>query len=95
MKHSERNIKNEPITMTYIALNTKSRAVLIGCFFIEQSSCTEEDEELRTNDVKAKTCLFTGQVDVRHMPFIYVILIPEITICVGDKRILAITNLET
>ena len=28
-------------------------------------------EELRTNNVKAKTCLFTGQVEVQHiyMPF--------------------------
>ena len=24
---------------------------------------------MRTNNVKAKTCLFTGQVDVHHMPF--------------------------
>ena len=41
--------------------------MLIDCFFIEQSSCTWR-EELRTNNVKAKTCLFTGQVDVQYTP---------------------------
>ena len=53
------------------SLNSKTTAVLIGCFVIEQSSYTWR-EELWTNNVKAKTCLFTGQVDVQHMPFTYV-----------------------
>ena len=52
---------------------------------------------MRTNNVKAKTCLFTGQVDVQHMPFTYVTLYNpdslDNNLC--DKRILAITNLET
>ena len=69
---------------------------LIGCFLTEQSSCTWW-EEFRTNNVKAKTCLFTGQVDVQHMPFTYVTLYNpdsrDKILC--DKRILAITNLET
>ena len=50
--------------------------MLIGCFFIEQSivwlaSRRTRREELRKNNVKPKTCLFTGQVDVQHiyMPF--------------------------
>ena len=51
--------------------NPKTTAVLIGCFFIEQSSYTGWDE-LLTNNVKAKTCLFTGQLDVQYMPFTYV-----------------------
>ena len=75
--------------------NSKTTAVLIDCFFIEQSSYTGWDE-LRTNNVKAKTCLFTGQVDVQHMPFSYVTYNPDSrdnNLC--DKRILAITNLET
>ena len=45
-------------------------------------------------DVKAKNCLFTGQVDVQHMPFTYVTYNPnsrDNNLC--DKRILAI-NLE-
>ena len=62
-------------------------AALIGCFFIQQSSYTWR-EELRTNNVKAKTCLFTGQLEVQHMPFTYVTLY-------NPQRILAITNLET
>ena len=69
---------------------------LIGCFLTEQSSYTWR-EEFRTNNVKAKTCLFTGQVDVQHMPFTYVTLYNpdslDNNLC--DKRILAITNLET
>ena len=40
---------------------------LIGCFLTEQSSYTWR-EEFRTNNVKAKTCLFTGQVDVQYTP---------------------------
>ena len=56
--------------------NSKTTAVLIGCFFIEQSSYTGWDE-LRTNNVKAKTCIFTGQVDVKHMPFTYVTYNPD------------------
>ena len=55
---------------------------------------------MRTNNVKAKTCLFTGQVDVQHMPFTYVTYNPDSrdnNLC--DKRILAIqlaiTNLAT
>ena len=55
---------------------------------------------LGTNNVKAKTCLFTGQVDVQHtyMPFsafTYVTYYPDSrdnNLC--GKRILAITNLE-
>ena len=77
------------------SLNSKTTAVLIGCFVIEQSSYTWR-EELWTNNVKAKTCLFTGQVDVQHMPFTYVSYNPcsrDNNLC--DKRILAITNLET
>ena len=79
----------------HISLNSKTTAVLIGCFFIEQSSHTWR-EELRTNNVKAKTCLFTVQVDVQHMPFTYITYNPDFrdnNLC--DKRILAITNLET
>ena len=60
--------------------------MLIGCFLIEHSS----------HQVKAKTCLFTGQVDLQHMPFTYVTYNPDSrdnNLC--DKRILAITNLET
>ena len=75
--------------------NSKTTAVLIGCFFIEQSSYTGWDE-LRTNNVKAKTCLFTGQVDVQHMPFTYVTYNPdyrENNLC--DKRILAVTVLKS
>ena len=51
---------------------------------------------MRTNNVKAKTCLFTGQVDVQDMPLTYVTYNPDSRdndLC--DKRILAITNLET
>ena len=70
--------------------------MLIGCFFIERSLYTWR-EELRTNNLKAKTCLFTGQVDVQHMSFTYVTLYNpdslDNNLC--DKRILAITNLET
>ena len=58
------------------SINSKTTAVLIGCFFIEQSivwlaSRRTRREELRRNNVKPKTCLFTGQVDVQHiyMPF--------------------------
>ena len=99
MKHSKRNIKNEPITMTnmltysdnslkfqydfVIHLVIHQILALIGCFLTEQSSCTWW-EEFRTNNVKAKTCLFTGQVDPDSRDKI---------LC--DKRILAITNLET
>ena len=50
--------------------------MLIGCSFIEQSivwlaSRRTRGEELRKNNVKPKTCLFTGKVDVQHiyMPF--------------------------
>ena len=71
-------------------------AALIGCFFIEQPLYTWR-EELWTNNVKAKTCLFTGQLEVQHMPFTYVTLYNpdslDNNLC--DKRILAITNLET
>ena len=71
--------------------------MLIGCFFIEQSSYTgSTPDELRTNNDKAKTCLLTGQVDVQHMPLTYVTYNPDTrdnNLC--DKRILAITNLET
>ena len=75
--------------------NSKTTAVLIGCFFIEQSSYIWWDE-LRTNNVKAKTCLFTGQVDVQHMPFTYVTYNPDSRDNnLSDKRILVITNLET
>ena len=68
----------------------------MDCFFIEQSSYTWR-EELRTNNVKAKTCLFTGQVDVQHMPFTYVTWynLDSLDNNLCDKRILAITNLET
>ena len=78
--------------------NSKTTAVLIGCFFIEQSSYTGSMRWVanKFNDVKAKTCLFTGQVDVQHMSFTYVTYNPDYwdnNLC--DKRILAITNLET
>ena len=72
------------------SLNSKTTAVLIGCFLIEQSSYTWR-EELRTNNVKAKTCLFTGQVDVQHMSFTYATYNPDSrdnNLC--DKRILPI-----
>ena len=65
---------------------------MIGCFFIKQSSYTWR-EEWRTNNVKAKTCLFTGQVDVQHMPFTYVTLYNPDSL--GNNLILAITNFET
>ena len=115
MKHSGRNIKNEPMTMEICVdsdnslklqydfvihfnnlLNSKTTAVLIGCFFIEQSSYARR-EELRTTNVKAKTCLFTGQVDVQHMPFTSVTLYnPDSRDNnLRDKRILAVTYLET
>ena len=121
MKHSKRNIKNEPITMTNMltysnnsliydfvfymiwfcnsfnnSLNSKTTAALIGCFFLEQSSYTWR-EVLRTNNVESKTCLFTGQVEVQHMPFTYVTLYNPYSLDnnLCDKRILAITNLET
>ena len=51
---------------------------------------------MRTNNVKAKTCLFTSQVDVQHMPFTYVTYNPDSRDNnLSDKRILVITNLET
>ena len=87
------------------SINSKTTAVLIGCFFIEQSivwlaSRYTRRKELGTNNVKAKTCLFIGQEDVQHtyMPFsafTYVTYNPDSrdnNLC--DKRILAITNLE-
>ena len=75
------------------SLNSKTTVVLIRCFLIEQSSYTWR-EELRTNNVKAKTCLFTGQVDVQHMPFTYATYNPDSrdnNLC--DKRILPITSI--
>ena len=51
---------------------------------------------MRTNDVKAKTCLFTGQVDLQHMLFTYATYNPnsqDNSLC--HKRIHAITNIET
>ena len=87
------------------SINSKTTAVLIGCFLIELSivwlaSRHTRREELRTNNVNAKTCLFTGRVDEQHiyMPFstfTYVTYNPDSrdnNLC--DKRILAITNLE-
>ena len=74
--------------------NYKTTAVTIGCFFTDQSSYTGWDE-WRTNNVKAKTCLFTGQVDVQHMTFTYVSYNRDSrdnNMC--GKRILAITNLK-
>ena len=100
--HSDNSLKIQYDFLVHFknSINSKTTAVLIGCFFIEQSIVWlsfrhTRREELGTNNVKAKTCLFTGQVDVQHMPFTYVTYNPDSrdnNLC--DKRILAITNLQ-
>ena len=76
--HSENSLRIQYDFLIHFnnSINSKTTAVLIGCFFIEQSivwlaSRRTRREELRRNNVKPKTCLFTGQVDVQHiyMPF--------------------------
>ena len=79
----------------WVGENPGNEDMLIGCSFIEQSLYTWQ-EELLTNNVQAKSCLFTGQVDVHHMPFTYLSLNPDSPDNnLSGKRILAITNLET
>ena len=105
--HSDNSLKihNDFLIHFNNSINSKTTAVLIGCFFIEQSivwlaSRHTRREELRKNNVKANSCLFTGQVDVQHiyMPFSASTYITynsdsrDNNLC--DKRILAITNLE-
>ena len=81
------------------SINSKTTAVLIGCFFIEQSIVWRASRHTR-EELFIHTCLFTGQVDVQHMhmpfsAFTYVTYYPDSrdnNLC--DKRILAITNLQ-
>ena len=72
--HSDNSLKIQYDFLIHFnnSINSKTTAVLIGCFFIEQSivwlaSRRTRREELRRNNVKPKTCLFTGQVDVQHI----------------------------